>query len=302
MEARTIAVSGASGLIGSALCSSLRTDGIRVLELVRRQVLDPEREVYWKPSAGEIDAARLEGIDGVVHLAGINIADKRWTPEFKQQIVDSRVKGTELLAGAIAGLQRKPRTLVMASAIGFYGNRADEVMTEQSPPGDDFLAKTCVLWESAGQPAWEAGVRVVQLRIGVVMSPEGGALAELLPKFNLGGGATLGDGKQWMSWVALPDVVGALRFCLDNEGVHGAVNGTAPGAVTNREFTKTLAGVLNRPALLTLPKFAVRAMFGEMGDALLLSSTRVAPERLEQAGFRFKHPALEPALRALLDR
>ncbi|QDU86739.1 Epimerase family protein [Pirellulimonas nuda] len=302
METRTIAVTGASGLIGTALCKSLRDDGCRVLELVRREVKDPEREVYWKPSAGEIDASRLEGVDGVVHLAGVNIADKRWTPEFKQKIVDSRVQGTELLAGAIAALADKPRVLVQASAIGYYGDRGDAVMTEESSAGDDFLAKTCVLWEASSKAAWEAGVRVAQLRIGVVMSPEGGALKELLPKFNLGGGATLGDGKQWMSWVALPDVVGALRFCLDNEGVHGAVNGAAPGAVTNREFTKTLAGVLSRPALLTLPKFAVRAMFGEMGDALLLSSTRVAPTRLEEAGYRFKHPELEPALRALLEK
>lgn len=298
MQLQSIAVTGASGLVGTAFCNSLEKDGLRVLRLVRGAINNPTSELAWDPTRGKIDSAALEGIDGVVHLAGANIAQQRWTPGFKRQIVASRIESSRLLAGTLAALRRPPRVLVQASAIGFYGDRGDEVMTEASPPGRDFLADTCVAWESEARPAWEAGVRVVQLRIGVVMARSAGALSEALPKFRLGAGAVLGDGAQWMSWVALDDVVGALRFCLQNDALHGAVNGVAPNPVTNREFTLALAGAVRRPALLKLPPFAVRWIFGEMGQALLLASTRVAPEKLLEAGYTFR----EPLLRPLLDR
>lgn len=293
------AISGASGMVGSALVDSLAADEVPSLKLVRRKPVDPTHECYWKPSSGEIDAARLEGVQVVVHLAGKGIADERWTPKVKQQIVESRVKGTRLLAETVAGLERKPRVFVCASAIGYYGARGDEPLTEESPPGDDFLAETCQQWEAACQPAWEAGIRVVQTRIGIVLSPSGGALAKMLPIFRMGGGGVMGSGDQVMSWIALPDLVRAIRFVADNDAVHGAVNATAPEPVTNREFTHTLGAKLKRPTLVPAPAFGLKLMMGEMAT-IVLDGARVLPHRLEQAGFDFQARNLRSALDLVL--
>jgi uncharacterized protein (TIGR01777 family) len=299
-SSRTVAITGASGLVGTALAEAFAADGVRVLKLVRRPVsASKPDEVYWKPSAGEIDAAKLEGVDLVFNLAGKGIADDRWTPAVKKLIVDSRVNSTRLIAKTIAGLQRKPQTLVSASAIGFYGNRGDERLDEDSPAGEGFLAETCQWWENANAPAWEAGVRVAQLRLGVVLSPHGGALAKMLPMFRLGAGGVVGSGDQVMSWIALPDVVRALRFVGDVEAIHGAVNGTSPEPVTNREFTKALGKQLGRPTMLPVPEFALKMAMGEMSE-LLLDSARVLPKRLTDAGFEFETPSLAAALERLL--
>ena len=298
--ARTIAITGASGLVGRALAEAFAADGVRVLKLVRHPVSKSKPdEVYWKPSAGEIDVAKLEGVDLVFNLAGKGIADDRWTPAVKKLIIDSRVNSTRLIAKTIAGLERKPRALVSASAIGFYGNRGNEALDEDSPPGEGFLTETCQWWENANAPAWEAGVRVAQMRIGVVLSPKGGALAKMLPMFKLGAGGVIGSGEQVMSWIALPDLVRALRFVGDVESVHGAINATTPEPVTNREFTKTLGHQLGRPTLLAVPEFALKLAMGEMSE-LLLDSARVYPKRLSEAGFAFETPGLKAALERLL--
>lgn len=296
---RTIAVTGASGLVGSALVESLRADGVRVLELVRRAARSDD-EVAWDPSEGEIDARPLEGIDAVVHLAGKNIAKEKWTDEVKRQIVSSRIDGTRLISNAIAGLQTKPRVLLSASAIGYYGDRPGEVIDEQSPPGEGFLPETCQQWEAACQSAWEAGVRVAQLRIGVVLDTEGGILKSLLPMFRWGLGGVVSPGDQMFSWIALHDLVRAIRFILDNDSMHGAVNGTAPNPVTNREFTKALGAELNRPTPFFLPKFPLRAAKGEMADALMIEGADIRPQRLLEAGFQFETPELGPALARVL--
>jgi uncharacterized protein (TIGR01777 family) len=299
-EYRKMVVSGASGLVGSALAEELEADGVRVLRLVRKPVKDPQREVYWKPSQGEIDAERLEGVDAVFHLAGKGIADKRWTPAIKQQIVESRTRSTRLLAEALAGLSQKPRVLVSASATGFYGDRGAELVDEDSPVGNGFLAETCKQWEASCQPAWEAGLRVVQTRIGLVLSPKGGALAKLLPLFRKGLGGTLGRGDQYMSWIALYDLTRVIRFVADHEPLHGVVNTTTPGAVTNRQFTKQLGGKLGRPTILPVPVAALKLAMGEMAGPLLLEGANVWPKRLLEAGFQFETPDLPAALDRLL--
>lgn len=299
---RTVAITGASGLVGRALTAAFLADNVRVLSLVRQPPKDPQGdEVYWKPSSGEIDAERLEGVDVVFHLAGKGIADERWNPRVKKEIVDSRVDGTRLIATALAGLQNKPRALVSASAIGFYGDRGSVPVDEDSAVGSGFLAETCQKWEAANAPAWEAGIRVVQMRIGIVLSPDGGALSKLLPVFNLGGGGVVGSGDQVMSWIALPDLVAALRFAGDVDSVHGAVNATAPEAVTNREFTKALGAKLNRPTLVPAPGFVLKLAMGEMAGPLLLEGARVTPKRLTEAGFQFESPTLLTALDRVLD-
>ncbi|MEN0110453.1 MAG: TIGR01777 family oxidoreductase, partial [Planctomycetota bacterium] len=281
---RTVAVTGASGLVGSALRQAFEADGVRVLRLVRRPP-QGEDEVFWDPSTGEIDAAKLEGVDLIFHLAGKGIADDRWTPAVKDEIVSSRVDGTRLIAGTVAGLEQKPRALVSASAIGFYGDRGAEAVDEDSAAGTGFLAETCLQWEAAGAAAWEAGVRVAQVRIGIVLSPDGGALSKMLPVFRWGGGGVLGSGEQVMSWIALPDLVRVLRFVGDVDSIHGAVNATAPGAVTNREFTKALGAKLARPTIAPAPAFVLKAAMGEMAGPLLLEGARVTPKRLREAGF-----------------
>lgn len=299
-DQRTVAITGASGLVGKALTKAFEDDGVRVLRLVRRPVEDAKDEVYWKPATGEIDAARLEGVDTVFHLAGKGIANDRWTPAVKKLIVDSRVESTRLIASTLAGLENKPKTLVSASAIGFYGDRGNEPVTEDAAPGTGFLAETCQQWEAANAAAWEADIRVVQLRIGIVLSPDGGALAKMLPVFKMGGGGVLGSGDQVMSWIALPDLIRALRFVGDVESVHGAVNATAPGAVTNREFTKALGSKLNRPTVLPAPAFALKMALGEMAEPLLLEGVRAVPQRLTEAGFDFESPTLAEALDRVL--
>jgi uncharacterized protein (TIGR01777 family) len=296
-----IAVTGSTGLIGSALVSALEAEGHQVRPMVRREVRDREREIRWSPASRAIEASKLGSVDAVVHLAGKNVAC-RWNDAVKRDIRESRIKSTQLLAETLSGLPNKPRVLVSASAIGLYGDRNGEVLTEESPPGDGFLSEVCRDWEAATRAAWEAGIRVVQLRIGLVLSSRGGALAKMLPAFKMGGGGIVGTGKQYVSWIVLDDVVRMIQFVLEGDHVHGAINCVAPEPVTNLEFTRTLGRVLHRPTLVPMPAFALRMAFGEMADELLLSSTRVSPERIQECGFEFAYPELESALRHLLQQ
>jgi len=299
---RRVAVSGAGGLVGSALVASLEAAGHEVVRLVRRQVAPGTREIEWDPVAGRIDAEALSGLDALVHLAGENIAAGRWNVGRKERIRSSRVEGTRLIAEALAGLDRPPRALVNASAIGFYGDRGDEWMDEDALPGAGFLSDTCAAWERATVPAAEAGVRVVLLGIGVVLSTAGGALPRMLPTFRYGLGGRLGDGRQQMSWISLEDLVRVAEHVMFDDGLEGVFNAVAPEPVTNAEFTRILASILGRPALLPVPAVALRILLGEMGQQLLLSSTRVRPARLSRTGFRFRFPDLESALRSELGR
>jgi uncharacterized protein len=297
-----ILLTGSAGLVGSALVPFLTSKGHELLRLVRSEPRALATEIKWDPEKGIETPARLEGLDAVVHLAGENISEGRWTDEKKTRIRESRVKGTRTLAEALAGLSQPPKTLVSASAIGFYGDRGDEVLNEQSASGDDFLAEVCREWELATRPAAEKGIRVVSLRFGVILSTEGGALQKMLTPFKLGVGGRVGSGEQYMSWVTLDDVVGVIYFALTNETLHGPVNVVAPEAVTNLEFTKALGHVLSRPTLFPAPAFALRLAFGEMADALLLSSARVEPLRLKESGYSFQYPELEGALRHMLKK
>lgn len=294
-----VAVTGSTGLVGTALVAALEADGHVVRPMVRREVREPEREIRWSPASRAIEASKLNGVEAVVHLGGRNVAT-RWTDSVKRDIRDSRVKSTQLLAETLSGLENKPRVLCTASAIGLYGDRGEDVLTEESPPGKGFLCDVVEEWEQANQAAWEAGIRVVQLRIGVVLSEKGGALAKMLPAFKIGGGGVIGSGNQYMSWITLDDTVNVIQFALHNDHLHGALNTVAPEPVTNREFTRALGVVLHRPTIIPMPKFAARMAFGEMADEILLASTRVSSQRLQEAGFGFAHPHLEPALRHLL--
>jgi uncharacterized protein (TIGR01777 family) len=280
--------------------AALEAHGHLVRRLVRQDVRDGEREIRWDPDGGQIDAAELNGVDGVVHLAGENIAGRRWSADFKRRILESRTRGTRLLATTLAGLDMKPSVLVSASATGFYGNRGAEPVDESSPSGSGFLAEVCREWEAATEPARDAGIRVVNLRTGVVLSPNGGALARMLPPFRMGVGGVVGAGRQYFSWIALDDLASAIMFALETESLSGPVNAVAPGAVTNREFTKTLGRVLGRPTIFPMPAFAARLAFGEMADEMLLGGVRVTPRALTAAGFQFAYPQLEPVLRQLL--
>jgi uncharacterized protein (TIGR01777 family) len=296
----TVAVSGASGLVGSALVPFLSTGGHRVRRLVRGR---PEAgDIAWAPGQGETDVVALEGLDAVVHLAGAPIAEGRWTEERKALIRRSRVEGTRVLSEALARLSRKPRVLVCASAMGFYGSRDEEVLTESSEGGTGFLPEVTHEWEAATAPAERAGIRVVHLRLGVVLSARGGALAKMLPAFQAGAGGRIGDGRQWMSWISLEDVLGLIHFALFTPGLRGPLNAVAPNAVRQEDFARTLGQVLSRPALVPLPATAVRALFGEMGEETLLSSAHLRPEVAERQGFSFIHPQLEQALRFTLGR
>ena len=295
-----IAVTGSTGMVGSALVAAVEGQGHLVRRLVRHDVEDAEREIRWNPEAGEIDAAELNGVDAVVHLAGENIAGRRWSDDFKRRILESRTKGTRLLAETLAGLEMKPSVLVSASATGYYGNRGDETVDELAPSGNGFLAEVCREWEAATQRAHDADIRVVKLRIGPVLSSTGGALAKMLPPFKLGLGGVIGSGRQYFSWIALDDLVSAIVFALETESLVGPVNAVAPESVTNREFTKTLGRVLSRPTIFPMPAFAARLAFGEMADEMLLGGVRVAPHELTATGFEFAYPHLEPALRHLL--
>lgn len=293
-------MSGSSGFIGTALSAALREGGHRVIRL-RRGGTTGGDDIAWDPDAGTIDAGALDGVDAVVHLAGEGIGEKRWTDEQKRRIRDSRVRGTATLAAAIAGCAKPPGVFVSGSAIGFYGDRGDEVLTEDSTPGDDFLAEVCVGWEAETRPAAEAGVRVVHLRTGIVLAPHGGVLARLLLPFRLGIGGKQGSGRQWMSWITLPDTVGAILRAVDDPTLHGPVNLTAPAPVRNSEFAATLGKVLHRPTVLPTPMLPLKIRFGaELVEKLLLVSQRVEPRRLTAAGYEFAHPTLEQGLAALL--
>ena len=292
-----ILITGASGLIGKALQRSFTEKGYEMLLATRGEPKTPD-QIQWDIEEGfaEGDLGRLEGLDAVIHLAGENVSGLRWTDEKKKAIRESRVKGTHNVVDTISNLKSKPKVFVSGSAIGFYGDRSDDVMTETSSAGDTFLAQVCKDWEAESRRAEDSGVRTVLLRTGIVLSKDGGALAAMLTPFKFGVGGVVGSGKQWMSWISLDDVVGAINFALENESLRGAVNVVSPNPVTNEEFTKTLGEVLYRPTFLPLPEFAVNLVFGEMGDALLLDSTRVAPKRLEDASFEFKFPELKTAL------
>lgn len=295
----TVLVAGASGHLGSALVPVLQSQGHRVRRLVRASRRVGPEAVPWDPDAGTIDAAALEGVDAVVNLAGERIAAVRWTEAKKRRISRSRVAGTRLLAEMLAALTRRPRVFLSASAVGYYGDRGAEVLTEESPPGDTFLARLCRDWEAAADPARRAGIRVVHLRTANVLDARHGFLAPLLPLFRLGLGGRLGDGRQYVPWITIDDWVQAVVHLLTAENVEGPVNLAAPQPVTNTEFTRTLARVLGRPAVVVVPAFALRLVMGEFGREIL-ASARVSPARLLASGFTFRHPSLEEALRHLL--
>jgi uncharacterized protein (TIGR01777 family) len=297
-----VLVTGSTGLVGSALLPFLRVEGHQITRLVRTTPRPGEAEVYWDPAAKRVATPGLEGIEAVVHLAGENIAAGRWTAEKKSRIRNSRVQGTRVLCEALAQLVHPPRVLVSASAIGYYGDCGERLLQEESRPGTDFLAEVCRAWEAATAPAEQAGIRVVYVRLGVVLSTAGGALARMLTPFKMGCGGVIGTGRQYMSWIALDDVVRIIHHALVTDALRGPVNTVAPHPVRNREFTKTLGRVLWRPTLCPLPSFMARALFGEMADALLLASVRVAPARLGDIGYRFCYPELEGALRHVLGK
>ena len=298
-EPLSIAVTGATGLIGSALVPRLRAVGHTVRRLVRGEVHEPG-DISWDPSRDLLDRAALDGTDAVINLAGAPIA-QRWTSAHKQLIRDSRIKSTALIARTIAGSARPPRILLSGSAIGIYGDRGDEALDESSEPGRNWLAQLARDWEHAAEPARTAGARVVLLRTGIVLSTHGGALAKLLPPFRLGAGGPLGSGSQWMSWITLDDQLRAMDHALRTTGLHGAVNLVSPNPVTNAAFADALGHALSRPALVPVPAFALRLLFGEMADATILASQRVSPTALLKSGFSFGQPVLEGALRHELE-
>lgn len=295
-----IVVSGASGLIGTQLVAKLSSSGHEVVRLVRRS--PKAGEIQWNPKSGTLDAAALEGTDAVIHLSGAGIGDKRWTDGYRKEILDSRTATTALLATTMASLSRKPSVFLSGSAIGIYGARNDEQLTEVSTHGTGFLAEVCEQWEAAAKPAVDAGIRTVYLRTGIVLSPKGGALKKLLPLFKLGVGGKFGNGKQWQSWISIDDEIGAIEHLL-TANVSGAVNLTAPNPVTNAEFTKVLASVLKRPAIVPVPTFAPKILLGgELADALLFTGQRVIPAALNASGYMFKHTTIESAFRSLLSK
>ena len=294
-----VLVSGGSGFVGTALVAGLKANGHRVRVLTRRREAAGVDAFFWDPAAGQIDRAALTGTDAVINLSGSTIAT-RWNAEKKREIRESRIRCTTLLAETIASLPTRPRVFISTSAVGVYGDRGDEVVTEGATPGADFLAEVCVDWEAAAAPAANAGVRVVHPRMGLILSPGGGVLKQMLTPFRAGIGGPIGSGKQWWSWVVLHDVVGVIRHALFTEAMQGPVNVVAPGAVPNAEFSKTLGAVLGRPAALPVPAMALRLLFGEAADGAILTGVHAVPAALEQTGFRFAHPELEPALRHLL--
>lgn len=292
-----IVVSGASGLVGSALTLSLEAQGEEVYRLVRRGPAPGAREITWDPAHGEILTSALEGMDAVVHLSGDNISEGSWTEEKKDRIYRSRVDSTRFLCDVLTRLERPPKVWVCASAIGYYGSRGDQELDEDSAPGNGFLTKVCLDWEAAAQPAAAHGIRVVNLRIGVVLSPKGGAFPKMAAPFKKGFGGMLGDGQAFMSWITIVDLQEAIRFCIGNDSISGPVNAVAPHPINNREFTQTLGRVLSRPAMLPLPGFVIRLMLGEEKTReLLLASVRAHPKRLQSAGFSFQHPDINTAI------
>ncbi len=296
-----IAITGSTGLIGEALAVSLAGDGHRVVRLVRDASRAGAEDVVWDPARGTIDAARLEGVDAVVHLAGEPIGASRWTPATKRAILDSRIQGTELIARTVAALDTPPSVLVSSSAVGVYGDRADEELTEDSDQGDDFLAEVCIAWEAAAAPARDAGVRVVHPRTGVVIAKDGPLIDKVELPFRLGVGGRVGTGRQYVPWISLADEIAALRFLIDTP-LEGPVNLVGPSPATNAELTSALGTVLRRPTLLPIPAFAIRLLYGEMGETLATVSQRVLPARLLAAGFTFQHATILAALRTAFQR
>jgi len=295
-----VLVTGSNGLVGSAVVKRLSIDGHRVTRLVRRT--PRPGEARWNPGEGTIESAALHDIDAAVHLAGAGIGDHRWSAEYRRELVDSRLRSTDLLATTLAAMERKPAVLLSGSAVGYYGASGDELLDESSPPGGNFLAQLCVDWEAATAPAEDAGIRVAHLRTGIVLSGHGGALGKQLPLFKLGLGGRLGDGKQWQSWISLDDEVGAIVHLLNSNHV-GPANLTAPQPVTQAEFARTLGRVLGRPAILPIPSFGLKLLLGrERADNLLFTGQRVLPKVLLADGYVFRHPSLETALRSVLDR
>lgn len=294
-----VAVTGSTGLIGEALVASLRSDGHTVHRVVRDRATATGGDIFWSVREGAIDAASFEGVHAVVHLAGEPLGANRWTDATKRRIRDSRVEGTRLLSGTLASLADPPEVLVAGSAVGYYGSRGDEVLTEDSGPGDDFLAEVVVAWEAAAAPAREAGIRVVHSRTGVVMAEHGPLIEKVRLPFELGVGGRIGDGRQWVPWISLDDEVRALRFLIDTD-LAGPVNLVAPNPVQNRELTEALGEVLHRPTIIPTPILGIRLLYGEMGVSLATTSQRVVPRRLQAAGFEFRHATLRPALELAL--
>ena len=290
-----ILITGASGLIGTALQKSFKDKGYEMLLASRKEAKDSQH-IQWDADKGFSEPERLEGIDAVVHLAGESVFGFGWSEAKKKAIRDSRVYGTRSVVAALSKLKVRPKVLVAASAIGFYGDRGDEEMTESSAAGDTFLAEVSKEWESEARRAEDAGIRTVLLRTGIVLSKDGGALGTMLLPFKIGVGGVVGSGKQWISWISIDDHVRVINYAIENETLRGAVNSVSPHPVTNEEFTKTLGEVLYRPTILPLPRFAVSMVLGEMGDETLLSSMRVLPKRLEDAGFKFEYPGLKAAI------
>jgi uncharacterized protein (TIGR01777 family) len=290
-----VLITGASGLVGTELQKSFTEKGYELLLASRKESTD-DKHIQWSIEEGFTDPEKLEGVDVVVHLAGENVSGLRWTDEKKKAIRDSRILGTRNVVDAMSKLKKKPHTFIASSAIGFYGERGEEEVTESSAAGDNFLAGVCKEWEAESRRAEDAGIRTVLLRTGIVLSKDGGALSTMLLPFKMGVGGVVGSGKQWMSWISMEDEIAVINYAIENENIRGAVNAVSPNPVTNHDFTKTLGEVLYRPTFLPLPEFAVSMIFGEMGDALLLASTKVMPKRLEDAGFEFMYPNLKVAI------
>lgn len=301
VERQRIAITGSSGLLGSRLVARLKDAGHEVARVVRREARAGANEISWQPDAGKIDKGGCEGLDAVVHLAGKSIMG-RWTKSHKREIEESRVQPTRLLSETIAGLENPPRVLLSASALGYYGDRGDEPLDEESGPGRGFLAEVCQRWEAATKPAEDAGIRVVHLRIGVVLAKEGGALGQMLTPFRMGAGGPIGDGKQYMSWISATDLIEIMCHLLLHSELSGPVNAVSPSPVTNHDFAKTLGRVLHRPTVARVPATVLKFMFGEMADEMLLASARLQPSRLQADGYTFAYPDLEAALRHELDR
>ena len=293
-----VAVTGSSGLIGSSLVSFLSEKSVTVSKILRENTKDDD--ISWKPEDGDWDSAFTGGVDGIVHLAGENIASGKWTRKKKEKIRNSRIEGTTRLCEHILKLPTPPSVLVCASAIGYYGNRGVEFLNEGSSRGSGFLPDVCLGWEEAAESVSKAGIRVVNVRFGIVLSKDGGALAKMMTPFKIGMGGKIGSGTQYMSWIAMDDVTSAIYHTLITESLKGPVNVTAPNPVTNKEFTNTLGEVLKRPAVVPIPAFAAKLAFGEMANDLLLASTNVAPKRLSDSGYEFQYPKLEPALKHVL--
>lgn len=294
-----IAISGASGLVGSALSEMLSSSGHKVYRLSRSRS-DAPGSIYWNLETEEIDVEKLDGLDAVVHLAGESIASGRWNEAVKKRIWDSRIKGTNLLAEALCKVKNPPKVLVSASAMGYYGEHGDAWVTEETPGDESFLSRLCQEWEAAAHKVEACGIRVVCVRIGLVVSKEGGALKNMLLPFKLGLGGSVGSGRQYISWIMLEDLVRIFEFSIENEMLHGAINGVSPNPVTNREWTKALGKAVGRPTIFPVPSFVVKTILGEMGEALLLSSVRIKPQRLLDANFQFQHVDVEKALKAEL--